>query len=1201
MNPSRLDLGVRCALTLLLLVCLFPPEAGAQVVGARLEGIVKDASQAVIPGVTVTATNEGTGISYTGLTNDTGFYVFVNLPPGSYALTCELQGFKRYVNKGILLKVGDAVSINIVLETGDIQTEVVVTAAASLIDLTSNKIGAVVQERQIMDLPLNGRNPLDLFLLQPGASPLGGGSVTGLRTNANNTKVEGIWASDASFDSAPTFSAAPVPLEAVGEYRVTTSSASAESGRGSGAMVSVVYKSGTNSFHGSVYEFNRNTVYNANNFFTNKQGQPRPVFLRNQFGASIGGPIVKNKTFFFFNYEGQRQIQANIVNRNVFTEPVRRGIFRYYTKGANSSSLVDANGVPTVPASDIGTIDLFSVDATRLGFDSSGIVAAKLKQIPLPNNYRLGDGLNLAGYQYTCSIPTPVNQFITKIDHNLSVKHQLTFSLGWSKTSSPGNTLFSGYPENFWEQARRFLSIGWVSSLLPNLTNEFRAGATRFTSDWYMPNPAHADPKGNFQLISLGTGRGGQPNGNPLAVFLPQFTPTDAFTWSDNIAWVVKNHTIKFGLEVAHSYSNYKFGGDEYIPVIYPTNSYNPANVPSLPGLNSTDRGRAQQLVNDLTGTIGYINQTYNANTVDKFLPYDTRHRLTNQRQYGAFFQDTWKFAENLTLNLGVRWDILPAGYMKNGIFSYPVDGALSVYGISGPRGKTDFGPAPDRGKGTMATDWNNLGPNVGLTWDPFKNGKMSVSANYRVAYDRVMIAVTNRLDDMNQGLSTTLTVTPFVRFSDPNLYQEVGGKPPILPLPNPGKPFAPLPFERYGRGYAFNEGTKTPYTQNWSLRIQRELFKDWYIQTSYVGNISVGGWRAININQIEIRKNGFLAGFQAAQRNLAANKNPNIGEDIGVLKQLFAPLGGIPSSLNTAISQGQAATVADWADTTSQGTGKRGGLITAAGLPITFFRANPQLLNANIGDNLSVSTWHGMMLEVGKRFSGGSFLQFNYTLGKGLTDYTGGQGLYDDFRDNENRRLDKRLQTFDSTHIIQATGIYELPFGRNKRWLSAAPTWQDLLFGGWQLNGIFSLATSRPFTISTGRYTLTLNDDATADYSGKDFNIASKVIKGDYIYAITPEEKALFSYPAAGSPGGTPQYMFRGPLYTNIDTSLFKNFRAPFLGEQGQIQFRTEAFNVLNHPNFNLPTSSIASGSFGQITSARAERILQFALKILF
>ncbi|MBM3790547.1 MAG: hypothetical protein FJW35_09390, partial [Acidobacteria bacterium] len=1047
------------SLSLLLLLLLLPPSADAQVAGARLEGIVRDASQAVVPGATVTATNEGTNISFTSLSNETGFFVFVNLQPGTYTLSGELPGFKRFVNKGIVLKVGDTVTVFITLETGDIQSEVVVTAAAPLIDVTSNKIGAVVQERQILELPLNGRNPLDLFLLQPGASPLGGGSVTGLRTNANNTKVEGIWANDASFDSAPTFAAVPVPQEAVGEYRVTTSSASAESGRGSGAMVTVVYKSGTNAFHGSVYEFNRNTAYNANNFFTNRQGQSRPVFLRNQYGASLGGPIVKNQTFFFATWEGQREILANIVNRNVFTETARNGIFRYYKKGANSGSLVDSSGKPKVPETDIGTIDVLTVDPSRLGFDTSGIVAAKLKQIPLPNNYNIGDGFNLAGYQTTSSNSRPGSQLVVKIDHSLSSKHQLTGSTGRAKYTYPGNLIFSGYRESINEQTRRFIALGIVSSLTPTLTNEMRIGGTRFTSDWEIPNPEAFDHKGNFQLSGLGSGRGGQPNGNPVAVFLPQINPTVAFTWSDNIAWVLRNHTLKFGLEVAHSNSNYQFGGDEYIPVIYTSISLNPATVPSLTGLASADRSRAQQMVNDLTGTIGHINQTYNANTVDAFLPYDTRHRLTNQRQYGAFFQDTWKFAQNLTINMGLRWDILPTGYMKNGIFSYPVGGAVGVRGISGPLGRTDFALAPDRGKGTMETDWNNLGPNLGLTWDPFKNGRMSISANYRISYDRVMIAVTNRLDDMNQGLSMSLQATPATRFSDPNLYQAVGGKSPILPLSNPGKPFAPVPFERYGRAYAFNEGVRTPYTQNWALRIQRQILRDWYVQGSYVGNISVGPWRAININQIEIRNNGFLQGFLAAQRNLAANGNPNKGEDIGVLKQLFAPLNGIPSSQNAAISRGEAATVANYADTTTSGTGVRGGLLTAAGLPITFFRANPQVLNANIGDNLSVSTWHGFMLEVGKRFSEGTFLQFNYTLGKGLTDYTGGQGLYDDFRDNENRRLDKRYQSFDSTHIIQATGIYELPFGTNKRWLSGSTGLVNLLLGGWQLNGIFALA----------------------------------------------------------------------------------------------------------------------------------------------
>jgi len=241
----------------------------------------RNSSQAVIPGVTVTATNEGTNISTTSVSNEAGLYVFVNLVPGTYTLTCELQGFKRYINKGLVFQVGASVTINITLETGEVNTEVVVSAAAPLIDMTTNKVGNVVQERQVIDLPLNGRNPMMLYYLQSGTNPYDAvgtsqqavGSVDGLRTNASNVKIEGVWASDASYDMSPASPNAVVPLDAVGEYRVTTSSASADSGRGAGAMVSVVYKAGTNRFHGDVFEFNRNTAYNANEFFAHLQEQ----------------------------------------------------------------------------------------------------------------------------------------------------------------------------------------------------------------------------------------------------------------------------------------------------------------------------------------------------------------------------------------------------------------------------------------------------------------------------------------------------------------------------------------------------------------------------------------------------------------------------------------------------------------------------------------------------------------------------------------------------------------------------------------------------------------------------------------------------------------------------------------------------------------------------------------------------------------
>jgi len=605
------------AVAALILAAFSISAAMAQTAGARLEGIVKDASQAVIPGVTVTATNDGTGISFTSLTNETGLYIFVTLPPGAYTLTCELQGFKRYINKGLYLTVGATLTVNIVLETGEISTEVVVSAEAPLIDVTSGKIGFMVHSKQISDMPLNGRNPMMLYYGAAGTNPLdslGGqqavGSVDGLRTNASNVKIDGVWASDASYDMSPAAPNAVVPLEAVGEYRITTSSATADAGRGAGAQVTVVYKSGTNEFHGTVYEFNRNTAYNAGEFFANKSGAGKPKFLRNQYGASLGGPIIKNKTFFFGTWEGQREISGEVENFSTYTKEVRTGLFRHNPSAGNKTTDVDPKtGQPLIP---FNTVDLLTIDSTRLGFDTSGRVATVLKEMPPPNNWDIGDGFNLGGYRFLGNEPNNYNQFVAKIDHTLNPKHQLSVALGGYWRKSKGSFFPNGYAGSDSLERRRNIMIGIVSALTPTLTNEWRAGATRRLT-WGGPeNPANFDPKGVFQLSGLGSDRTGSNN---IGVYLPQRNPIVAFNINDNISWVIKGHTIKVGFEVMQTTKNNWFGGDTYIPAVYTSTTNYPATVPSSAVPNSTNRSRAQQLVNDLTGTIGHISQIYNANS----------------------------------------------------------------------------------------------------------------------------------------------------------------------------------------------------------------------------------------------------------------------------------------------------------------------------------------------------------------------------------------------------------------------------------------------------------------------------------------------------------------------------------------------------------------------------------------------------------
>ncbi|MBM3790952.1 MAG: TonB-dependent receptor, partial [Acidobacteria bacterium] len=659
-------IGIRCRseVQTILLVALFvlsaSTNAHAQAVSARLEGRVMDPSQAIIPGVVVVATNENTNISTETITNDSGRFVFPNLTPGPYTLTAELPGFKKSVATGILLQIGDAKAQNLVLQVGDLSETVTVTGLGSAVDVTSTKVGAVVHDRQALDLPLQGRNAMMLIYLQAGTNPLdrlGGqqqvGVVDGLAPHTSSIKVEGILSSNPGYDYSPAHPNTPVPQEAVGEYRVSTSGEASDAGKGSGAQVKVLVKSGTNEFHGSVFEFNRNTVYNANNFFSNRAGEPRPVLRRNQFGFALGGPVIKDRTFFFVTAEWQRQNEDVIQNRLVYTSRLREGIFRFWKKGNNSGSLVDSNGNLLVPAEDIGSINLLTVDPTRQGLDTVFVQSKLFPQLPLPNNYDVGDGLNTAGYRYTSARPHDYHTWLFKIDHQLARSHQAAFSYSRGRERQPQPALVNKKSAEDYEELRDGASLRVVSTLSPKLTNEISLGANLRTALRPITNPDQETPKGNIYLTGLDSG-----NINIIRSY--QSNPAVNMGFQDNMTWVKGNHTVSFGGEFWKQTLNRKVGTQEW-PVIRTVNSSNPATVPSQPGLSSTDRGRAQQLTNDLTGAIGTITQSFYLNDPKGYRPYVNNYQQLRKVEWSLFIQDIWKMRPNFTLNFGLRYEAMPA------------------------------------------------------------------------------------------------------------------------------------------------------------------------------------------------------------------------------------------------------------------------------------------------------------------------------------------------------------------------------------------------------------------------------------------------------------------------------------------------------------------------------------------------------------
>ncbi len=1189
-SSSTLSKILTCGCLLAVLMLLATPSLFAQAVSARLEGIVSDTGQALVRGASVVATNIATNIAHETTTNETGRYVFVTLTPGSYTIKVSMSGFKQTLREGIVLQVRDAVTINFTLQPGEVNETVSVTAEAPLLDQTTSKLGAVVENRQALELPLQDRNALMLYYLVPGVNPVfrmvgqqQTGGVDGLAPHTGNTKVEGVFSSWTSFDNSPADIGISIPQEAVGEYRVTTSGATADTGRGSGAQVSISLKSGTNKFHGSLFEFNRNEAFNANSFFNNRAGVRRPPYRRNQFGGSLGGPIIKNRAFFFFTMEFDRLRTFSEQNHLVYTQTLRDGVFRHNTQGPNLTSSVDAQGNPRVP---FATINLLTVDPTRLGKDTF-FLPKLLAVMPPPNNFDIGDGFNLAGHRFIAPVNQPTNQWLFKIDYKLSERHQLAVSAERSLQTFPFLFLVTNKPMEILSFYKRGAQARLVSTFSTRLINELSVGGNlgRFKADL---QTGQETPNGAILLNGLGTNNATHGNLFDVGRGL-QRNPNVNLGFSDNLTWIKGNHTLGFGGEMWFETLNINSGAGAW-PTITTSAGINPANVPAMPGLNSNDRALAQQLTNDLTGTIGSISQSFFLNNKTGFTANEPNYNPAHVVESSLYVQDLWKVRRNLSLELGLRYELLPWARMANGVYIQPVGGVDGALGINGPaRQPTRFGLTED-GRALIRTDKNNFGPRVGFSWDPFGKGNTTISGSYRIAYDRFMLATQLLISSASFGKNTSATLTPFTRLSNPNLYTT------ILPFPVPAA-FAPKDFDRIGRAYVAEPDLATPYVQSWSLRIAHQMFGHWKVEAAYVGNHAVGQPQAINLNQIEMRANGFLDAFKIAQRNVARNNNPVVGESLGNLTALFALLG---TSQNVNISQGQAAAVANFLDTFAPQNGRRGDLIRRAGLPENFFRFNPQVGDLNVVGNSGHSTYNALKLTVARRLSSGLSLQGSYTFSKNFTNFIPGQLLTADYRDNANQKLDKALSPFDAAHTVIASWLFELPVGRGKRFLNGAPKLIDGILGGWQINGIYNWVTGRPLFITTGRANLSFAA-STPNFSGKPFDLSKPFDNGTSITTLTPEQKAQFSNPGAGEAGGLPKFSFRSPGFTNLDMGLFKSFRPIASHEQLRVQFRLELFNVLNHVNFLNPDTNINSPSFGVITSSFPGRIGQVALKVIF
>ncbi len=915
-----------------LLLCLVPfTHTFAQTSNATLGGTVSDSTGALIPGVNVTATNTATGIVTTVLSNEAGAYQFASLQTGTYKVTAELPGFQTAAYDNVTLGISQQVRLNFTLQVGSLAQAVEVTVAAdTLIATSSSSVGSVLPEYKIRDLPLGGRSVMDLLVTTGGVGPTDGGTTgedgyfAGGRLSSVNTTRDGFTVSDGRYNHGA-FSQNYVGPDLVEEVRVITAPVDAEVGRGSG-QVQMVTRSGTNQFRGSLFWTNRNSALDASNWFNNFNGAKKDYENRNQFGGRLGGPIIKNKTFFFFLVDEQRDIFRQNFVGVVLTPLARQGIFRFFPGVDNQNSTqnnptVDRNGNPLKPATATGDLQQFNVftkpdgtarDPNRPGVDPSGFIQnTLLARMPMPNDYTVGDGLNTAGIRFTRRISgldfpdgqgydTNRDQINWRLDHSFSSRHKLSVNYTWERGKN--NTVQSGimnWPGGYNGSNQKWPMLyngSLVSTLSASIVNELRIGYKRGKQSswapWYVGRPV------------LGEGEPVEPgltaykllpkyNGVPLQVITSLFpdnivnwtagdgntrnSKSPLYSYADTLSWTRGQHAFKAGFELRLGESN--AGNDSNFT---PQATLGPGGVAvvgidnvAIPGLTGNNQTVARNLMTDLAGSINRIAEAFDLrNPKDLvFRGYDQGIKLKirdwKTTEYSWFFKDSWKVRRDLTLNLGIHYEWFGVPYEGHGIAGAPVGGVAGLCGIScGPLTTVELvgKNSPNPQKQLWGDDNNNFAPSVGFSWSLpwFGKDKTVLRAGYGWSYvGSALIGVNGNLNNIGGSIPGTMEgSTNTGIFFNPTNYLNLVNV--TLPIAHQFPPLQPAPLngQRSDVMQAAVTNRVSPYIQNFNFELQREIAQNLTLDVAYVGTKGTHLWGAIPLNNDEMLKNGFLNAF---------------------------------------------------------------------------------------------------------------------------------------------------------------------------------------------------------------------------------------------------------------------------------------------------------------------------------------------------
>jgi hypothetical protein len=1152
----------RVLLSSLLILGLWSTASAQQFTGT-LRGTIHDSAGAVVAGAEITITNQNTGVTVNTTSNTDGNYIAPQLPPGVYKITVKKTGFKSAALADVKLDVQQIREADVTLDVGQTSETVSVSASGTTaIETTSSTVSQTIDQKRVVDLPLNGRNPFSLATLSPGVIPAPGSSpfISGGRNATSEVTIDGISNVNAENNVSILDLNYTPSVDAVQEFSVQTNSVSAEFGRLGGGVINLVTKNGTNNWHWTAFEFHRNSALDATNFFTNRAGQKKGSFKRNQFGGNIGGPVIQNKTFFFVNVEANRQGTASPFTGQVPLPEWRRGDF---------SNLKNAAGLPIIIYDPLTT----APDPTRPGrfkrdpFPNNIIptnrinpIAAKLMSYwPQPNNTPLNVNTQQGNFFATGTNINRGNQLDSRVDHNFTSNWRafVRYSMAFKGSSDPFNHYGNeATPNNAGPTTSGARSVAFdnVYTLNPTLFVNVRYGLNRrrsvrtpfstgfdFTQLGFSPAiKAIADALEFPRFDVNGLSSLGQETFNDLGIY------QTTHTFNANVTKTYARHTLKMGMDYRKLMINFKQLGQpsgQY--------SFNQAWTQFDPnqGSGTAGFGLASLLIGTpASGTISHDPQPASSS------PY-----------WAWYFEDNWKFSPKLTITLGLRYDLdVPRTerFDRYSVFDFnatsPIADRVPVnefFTKDALKGAIRYVNADNRRQ--VPTDKNNVGPRIGFAYN-FTN-RTVVRAAYGIYYapsgfqaaghtgSSGMVGYrnsTNMIVSLDGRIPTTFLNNPF-----PNGFN--------LPTGNTLGASTNLGLG-IGEGVIPDDGT--PYVQQWNLNVQRELPGKILFEAAYIGS---KGTRLLN-----------------GESGLTQSQLPVSFLSLGtkLQDQVSNPFFGIITNPSSSLRNSNVA---------------RGQLL----------RPYPQYTGINaFRVPYGFSIYHGGTLKADKRFSNGMSFLAAYTWSKLIDDVSTTVGFLGQASARQNaydRQAERAIGAQDIAHRFVTSFVYDLPFGHGKRfgkdWHPAA----NWVVGGWQFNGIAVFQSGTPILINQGANNVGLfNPSQRPTWNGSNANLeGSKTEKLAQWF-----NRSAFSITPAFTFGNAPRVMpnLRQDGVKNFDLSLFKNNY--FNEGKWNVQFRAEFFNAFNRVQFSGPNGTVDNSAFGTVSGqANGPRQIQLALKLIF